>query len=117
MARGRGLAARVAPARVSPRAGLHPAAGEVATHVVTEEQTTEVADAPPNSAVVEPGTKPVPVIVTAVPPATGPLAGVIPERERALVVVADGPPLLDTVCPVKTWFVLVPAESVTVKVA
>jgi hypothetical protein len=35
------------------------------------------------------------------------------ERER----VADGPPLLLTVWPVKIWVVDVPAESVTVRVA
>ena len=30
---------------------------------------------------------------------------------------AEGPPLLETVCPVKVWLVEVPAVSVTVKVA
>ena len=82
-----------------------PATGEVATHVVAEEQTTELADTPPNRPVVAPGTKPVPLTVTTVPPDSGPLVGVMPVTARALVsvavVVAEGPPLLDTVMPVK----------------
>jgi hypothetical protein len=91
--------------------------GDVATHVVTEEQLTEVAAAAPKLTEVAPGTKPVPVMVTAVPPVSGPPAGETPVMDSALVVVAEGPPLFNTVCPVKVWLVDVPAESVTVNVA
>ena len=52
--------------------------GEVAVHEVDDEQLTEVPDEVPNLAVLEPTTKPVPVMVTTVPPAIGPATGVIP---------------------------------------
>jgi hypothetical protein len=56
--------------------GTAPAApaGEVARHVV-EAQLTAVAGFDPNVTEVAPGTKLVPLIVTTVPPAVGPLAG------------------------------------------
>ena len=38
-------------------------------HEVDDEQLTEVPDVAPNLAVLEPTTKPVPVMVTTVPPA------------------------------------------------
>jgi hypothetical protein len=95
--------------------------GEVAVHEVVDEQLTEVPAVPPKLAVVEPTTKLVPVIVTTVPPPTGPTPGVIAVttggRLTVWVANADGPPLLDTVWPVKTWVVEVPPESVTVRVA
>ena len=75
----------------------------------------------PKLAVVEPGKKPVPVIVTTVPPPTGPELGemaLTPSgRLTVWVARAEGPPLLETVCPVKTCVVEVPAVSVTVNVA
>jgi hypothetical protein len=49
--------------------------GEVAMQEVVEEQLTELAPVEPNSTVVEPTTKPVPVMVTIVPPAKGPAEG------------------------------------------
>jgi hypothetical protein len=54
-------------------------AGEVNTHVVVDEHDAEVAATVPNMAVVAavPVTKPVPVTVTEVPPATKPAVGVI----------------------------------------
>ena len=52
-------------------------AGEVATHVVAVEHATAVAVVPPNLAVVDPVTNPVPVTVTKVPPASGPATGVM----------------------------------------
>lgn len=42
---------------------------------VADEQLTDVPAPRPKLTVLEPGTKPVPVIVTAVPPATGPALG------------------------------------------
>ena len=50
--------------------------GEVAEHEVSKVQLTVVPADPPKSTVVWPSTNPVPVIVTAVPPASGPLSGV-----------------------------------------
>ena len=50
-------------------------AGEVAVQVEDDEQVTAVAPAVPKAAVVAPMTKSVPVTVTAVPPSTGPTAG------------------------------------------
>ena len=52
--------------------------GEVAVHEVDDEQLTEVPDEAPNLAVLEPTTKPVPEMVTTVPPAIAPATGVIP---------------------------------------
>ena len=96
-------------------------AGEVAVQVVAEVHETAVAAVPPKLAVVAPATKPVPVMVTTVAPPGGPPFGEIALMAGGSVKVweasADGPPLLDTVWPVKTWVVEVPAVSVTVKVA
>ena len=96
-------------------------AGDVATHVVADEQLTEVAAVEPNIALAAPVAKPEPVMVTTVPPPITPEPGEMDEMARGRlklwVVCADGPPLLDTVWPAKTWLVEVPAESVTVKVA
>jgi len=50
--------------------------GEVAVHVVADEHETPVAAAVPKSTVVEPTTKPVPVMVITVPPIRGPASGV-----------------------------------------
>jgi len=79
-------------------------AGEVATHVVVVEQLTEVPGTPPKEAVVDPTTNPDPVMVTTVPPVTGPVTGVIPvmlgARTMTWVATAEVPPLLETVCPV-----------------
>ena len=52
-------------------------AGDVTTQEVVVQLCT-VAENVPNNAVVAPDTKPVPVTVTAVPPAAGPPIGVIP---------------------------------------
>jgi len=53
------------------------AAGATTTHVVVEVQSTDVANVPPNLMVVAlvPSAKPVPVIVTLVPPVMGPVFG------------------------------------------
>ena len=51
-----------------------PPAGVVPTRRVAETNVTPVAAAPPNVAPA-PAWKPVPVIVTVVPPAVGPIAG------------------------------------------
>jgi hypothetical protein len=58
--------------------------GEVAEQVVVVEQDTEVPAVDPKLAVVDPTTKPVPVTVTEVPPATGPAVGLIPVTVGAL---------------------------------
>jgi hypothetical protein len=91
----------------------------VAVHEVVELQLTELAAVAPNCTVVDPGTKFVPVMVTTVPPPTGPVIGEIALTPRGSVklwlVVAEAAPLSKTSCPVKTWVVEVPAESVTVK--
>ena len=50
-------------------------AGDVAEHEVLDEQLTAVPALPPKATVDEPTTKPVPVIVTAVPPPIGPAFG------------------------------------------
>jgi hypothetical protein len=93
-------------------------AGEVAVHDVVDEQLTEVAAVAPNCTVVAPAMKPVPVMVTTVPPPTGPTSGetalMVGGRVTLWLVVAEVAPLSDTVCPVKTWVLEVPAESVTV---
>jgi hypothetical protein len=95
--------------------------GEVALHEVVKLQVTEVAAVAPNCTVVEPGTKPEPVMVTTVPPATGPVSGetVLTPRGRVKLwlATAEAPPLFETVWPVKTWVLDVPAESVTVSEA
>ena len=49
--------------------------GEVAEHRVTVEQVTAVAAVDPKEIVPTPTTKPVPVMVTTVPPTSGPAAG------------------------------------------
>ena len=49
--------------------------GAVAVSVVSDVTVTSVAGAVPKATVVDPTMKPVPVIVTAVPPATGPTSG------------------------------------------
>ena len=49
--------------------------GEVAVHKVGDEQLTAVAVVAPNLAVVLPMTKPAPVMVTTVPPPSGPALG------------------------------------------
>ena len=53
-------------------------AGEVALHEVVEVQLTEVPAPAPKATVVEPTTKPVPVMVTTSPPLVVPAAGLIP---------------------------------------
>jgi hypothetical protein len=50
-------------------------AGDVAVQVVVDAQLTALAALPPKATVLEPTTKPAPVIVTLVPPASGPDAG------------------------------------------
>ena len=96
-------------------------AGEVAVQVELVEQLTDVPAVAPKAAVVEPGTNPEPEMVTVAPPPGGPATGLTPvtdgARVRLWVDRADGPPLFDTVWPVKTWAVEVPAVSVTVRVA
>jgi hypothetical protein len=96
-------------------------AGEVTVQLVVDEQLTAVAAVPPKLAAVVPTAKLVPVTVTTVPPASGPEFGKIALTTGGSAKVweakAEGPPLLDTVWPVKTWVVEVPAESVTVRVA
>ena len=52
-------------------------AGEVAEQLVTLEHVTAVAAVTPNLALVDPTTKPVPVMVTTVVPAKGPEVGAI----------------------------------------
>ena len=50
-------------------------AGEVTEQVVVDEHDTAVAAVRPNLAVVAPATKPVPVMLTTVPPTNGPAVG------------------------------------------
>ena len=80
--------------------------GEVATQVVVEEQETDVPALAPNATVVAPTTKLAPVMVTTVAPPTGPVLGLIPVTvgvtEKVWLATADGPPLFETVWPVKT---------------
>ena len=52
-------------------------AGLVAVIWVSLSTETLLAATPPNETLVEPTTKPVPLIVTVVPPAAGPLVGLI----------------------------------------
>ena len=54
-------------------------AGLVAVIVVSLTTVTLLAAVPPNETLVEPTMKPVPIIVTSVPPAAGPLVGLIPD--------------------------------------
>ena len=56
---------------------LAAAGGAVATHVMLELHETALAVVAPNVAVVLVAVKPVPVIVTTVPPDVGPVVGVI----------------------------------------
>ena len=49
--------------------------GEVAEHEMSEVQLTDSAPAPPKAAVMPPGTNPVPVRITNVPPLRGPFWG------------------------------------------
>ena len=71
-----------APAAVVSSTSTSPdaVAGEVATQLVVDEQLTALARVEPNLTVVAPGLvkKPVPVMATRVPPATGPELGNIP---------------------------------------
>ena len=53
-------------------------AGEVTLHEVADLQITLVPALAPNLTVVEPTTKPPPVMVTTVPPASGPVLGMRP---------------------------------------
>ena len=53
-------------------------AGEVAVQVVLEEQLTEVPALPPKETVLEPTTKPVPVMVTMSVPPLPPAFGLTP---------------------------------------
>jgi hypothetical protein len=53
-------------------------AGEVAVHEVPDEQLTEVPAVDPKDTVLEPTTKPVPVMVTTSPPPVPPATGLIP---------------------------------------
>jgi hypothetical protein len=117
-----GATVEVTPAIVSVTSTV-PAtsAGEVAVQLVVEEHETAVAAVTPNIAEAAPTVKPEPVMTTTVPPPIGPVLGAIPEiprgRVKVWVVAAEGPPLFETVWPVKTWVVEVPAVSVTVRVA
>jgi hypothetical protein len=116
------LVAEVPPAVVTVMSTIPAASdGEVAVHEVVDAQVTAVAAVVPKLAVLAPTTKPVPVIVTAVPPRSGPTLGEIELTTGGSVKVweasAEGPPLLDTVWPVKTCVVEVPAVSATVSVA
>ena len=76
-------------------------AGAFAVQAVVDEQLTEVPAFDPKLTVVEPTTKRVPVIVTTVPPPTGPVLGVIPVTvgvtEKTWLATAEGPPLFETV--------------------
>jgi hypothetical protein len=96
----------------------------MALHEVVEAQLTEVPAEAPKATVLAPTTKPVPVMVTSVPPPTGPLSGEMAltltltlEMLKLWLAVAEAPPLFETVWPVKTWVLDVPAESVTVSEA
>jgi hypothetical protein len=81
-----------------------PAAGEIAVMLLAEFTVKLVAGVPPNSTAVAP-VKPVPVMVTEVPPAVVPLAGLRP-------VIAGAAALIVNVAPDD-----VPPELVTVTVA
>ena len=61
-------------------------AGELAVIDVAELTVTEPAAVPPNLTV-SPDAKPVPVIVTLVPPAVGPLVGAMPDTVGAAMYV------------------------------
>ena len=53
--------------------------GEVAAQLVTVVQLTELAELGPNRTVPDPTMKPVPVMVTTVPPVVGPATGLTVE--------------------------------------
>ena len=80
MKRSAALVAEVAPDTVTVTSTV-PAepAGEVALHWVTVEHVTAVAAEAPKNADPAPTTKPVPVMVTTVPPTSGPAPGLTPE--------------------------------------
>ncbi len=111
--------ALVPPTVVAVMATVPVPAGEVVEQLVVVVQVT-AAVVVPNCRVVAPITNPLPLIVTAVPPANGPCVGLIPVMTGAMLTVwvssAEGAPSLDTVWPVNTSLVEVPSESVTVKV-
>ena len=74
--------------------------GEMALHEVVEAQLTEVPAEAPKATVLAPTTKPVPVMVTSVPPPTGPLSGEMAltltltlEMLKLWLAVAEAPPL------------------------
>jgi hypothetical protein len=71
------LVALLTPPTVTVTSTVPVPAGLVALQLVAEAQLTLVAAAVPKRAIVAPGpvANPVPVIVTAVPPPAGPLAG------------------------------------------
>jgi hypothetical protein len=78
--------------------------GEVATQEVVELQLNPVTMVEPNLEVVEPTTKPVPVTLTAVPPASGPadgltaeIIGIASNMNRSAPLAADVPPGVETV--------------------
>jgi len=77
--------------------------GEVAVQELVDVQVTAVPAVRPNLAVVEPTTKPVPVIVTTVPPTSGPATGRMavttgpPKLNLSAAEVADVPPEVVTV--------------------
>ena len=69
--------AEVPPAVVTVMLTVPVPGGEVLVHEVVDVQVTDVPVAP-KVAVVAPGTNPVPVKVTTVPPARGPASGAMP---------------------------------------
>ena len=73
------LVAEVPPGVVTVMSTVPAASdGEVAVHEVVDEHETAVPAVVANLTVVEPTTKPVPVMVTTVPPTNGPAPGEIP---------------------------------------
>ena len=74
------LAALVWPLTVAVTSTVPLPTGLLAAQVVVVLQLTDVPADPPKATVVAPGAalKPVPVIVTTVPPVAGPLLGLIP---------------------------------------
>jgi len=67
----------VPPGVVTVTSGVPVPAGETAEREVVPVEVTEVAAWPAPKATVEPVVNPLPVMVTVVPPATGPSAGLI----------------------------------------